>query len=188
MRHSKQDRTKVIVLSIVLVAVWAVIGVRYVVLARHWEAKTAEAHRHEHAAGEAAGPPRGATQERRELPQSPLVASLSLRVPPPERDPFYPVVPPRTGRASAAPVAPKPSEEETAAPLPIWSPGSKNEGLRIAGIVMGNPPVAVLREGDRHHVVQEGDWLDERTRIEAISRSSVTIRERGKTHILRLGR
>jgi len=189
MRHSKQDRTKVILLSTILVAVWLFIGVYYVILARYWEAKTAEARRHEHEAADATGLPGANAQQTAESPKSPLVASLTLRVPPPERDPFYPVIPPRTGRTAAAPAVPETSEEETTtALLPIWSPGGRDEVLHIAGIIVGNPSIAVLRHGERHYVVKEGDWLDERTRVQAISRSAVTVREGNKARVLRLGR
>jgi hypothetical protein len=165
-----------------------VIGVRYVVLARHWEAKTAEAHQ-QHEAAEAAVLSGAKAQETAERPTSPLVASLTLQVPPPERDPFYPVISPRTGRTAAAPAAPEPSEDEAAtASLPIWAPGGRNEVLHIAGIIVGTPSIAVLRHGDSHYVVKEGDWLDERTRVQAISPSAVSVREGNKTRTLRLGR
>ena len=193
MRHSKRDKPKIIVLFIVLAAVWLVIGVRYVTLARHWEAKTAAAHRHQHEAAEATGLPGASAHETAESPKSPLVASLTLRVPPPERDPFYPVVPPRTARGAAAAEPEPPEEGISTAPLatltlPDWTPGAKDEGLYVAGIIAGAPSIAVLRHGERHYVMKEGDWLDERIRVQAISRSTVTVREGNKSYVLRLGR
>jgi len=99
------------------------------------------------------------------------------------------VVPPRTGRTAAAPAIPETSEEETTtAPLPAWSPARSDEDLYVAGIIVGTPSIAVLRHGERHYVVKEGDWLDERTRVQSVSRSTVTVREGNKSYVLRLGR
>jgi len=58
----------------------------------------------------------------------------------------------------------------------------------VTGIITGTPNTAVLRVGDEHHVVREGNWLSNRIRIEAIDASSVTLRDSQGTYVLTLGR
>ena len=60
--------------------------------------------------------------------------------------------------------------------------------VSVTGIITGTPSTAVLRVSDEHYVVREGDWLDNNVRVHAISESAVTLRDRGKTYMLRLGR
>jgi len=93
MKPNPGDKPKIIVLSIILAAVLAVIAIRYVQLSRQWTAKI-EAHEKAHEAA--------AIQAQRQASTSPgapsrssRVAALVTPVPPPTRDPFYPVIAPR---------------------------------------------------------------------------------------------
>lgn len=183
MKYDKKDKTKVIVLAAALLVLWAVIGIRYVVLRRYWEAKTEESRTHTHAATPAAvaGPSRPSLR----------LAALVTPVPPPERDPFHPVIAPR--RRGAAQPSGAPSVDQHASvpslpPPPRASAASSRDTLRVTGIILGHPNTAVLRIGDDHHVVQEGNLLTDQIRVESVDRTSVTLRDRQGTYILRLGR
>jgi hypothetical protein len=185
MKYSRQDRTKIIVLCVVLVGLWAVIGGRYIQLSRQWKAKTTAQHEVQPAA-----PQQQATSSQ----QVPLrYAGLVTPVAPPERDPFRPVISRRGFRAETKPAASESSGGE--ADVPILPPlpeagsasGASSRVLHVTGIILGTPSTAVLRHGDQHYVVREGDWLDNQLRVHAIAKSSVTLRDSQRSYILRLG-
>ncbi len=182
MKYDKKDKTKLIVLAAALLVLWAVIGIRYVVLHRHWEAKVKaeESRTHAHPAA-VANPSRPSLR----------LAALVTPVPPPERDPFHPVIAPRR-RGAAQPAAPRSVDQHASVPSlpppPRASAASSRNTLRVTGIILGHPNTAVLRVGDDHHVVQEGDLLTDQIRVESVDRTSVTLRDRQGTYVLRLGR
>ena len=184
MRQNKQDRAKIAALVIVLVGLWVVIGVRYASLSQQWRAK--EAARQQHSPAPAAPPGTPAEPSATSQPSS-RIAALVTPVPPPERDPFRPVIAPRGHRRPGAATPPQTSAL-LPPPIPESPLTSGREALHVTGIVAGNPSVAVLRLGDQHYVLQEGDWLDDRTRVQAIGRSTVTLRAGTRTYTLRLGR
>jgi len=193
MMRNRRDRAKIVALCIVLGVVWVVIGVRYAMLSREWRAKAAAALEH----GRLEGAGRGGASAGAHPPSAPRtgprVASLISPLPPPGRDPFHPLVLPRSSGAAAVPAAGA-SEEESGAPplsappMPLEAyPSSTGGVLRISGIVLGTPSIAVLRRGESHYVVREGDWLEGQLRVQGISRSTVTLQEGKKTYVLRLG-
>lgn len=178
MKVSKSDRTKVIALAAVLALVWIFLIARYVRLSQHWEAKAAE----EHQKHEAAAAALAVTQ-----PLSPTarLAAMVEPVQPPIRDPFHPRVAPRAAAASApAEAAAEPS------PVPVLDDAPtrpSREGLHVTGIVLGTPSTAVLRVGERHFVVREGDTVDDGLRVQSIDRNRVTLLGRHGSYTLRLG-
>ncbi len=87
----------------------------------------------------------------------------------------------------AAPPTPAPQDAptpEASEPRPVGPP----EGLRVTGIIVGQPTVAVLRAGRDHYVVNEGDWLDGRLRVQRITATTVTLNDGDRAYLLRLGR
>ena len=180
MKYDKKDKTKIIILVAALLVLWAVIGIRYVVLHRYWEAKAEESRAHAHAAAPAAvaDPSR----------QSLRLAALVTPVPPPERDPFHPVIAPRRRGAAQPSAVPSVDQHPSLPSLPPTPRASSRDTLRVTGIILGNPNTAVLRVGDDHHVVQEGNLLTDRIRVESVDRTSVTLRDGQGTYVIRLGR
>ena len=176
MKYDKKNKTKVIILAAALLALWAVIGIRYVVLHRHWEAKAEASRTHAHPAA-VADPSRPSLR----------LAALVTPVPPPERDPFHPVIAPRR-RGAAQPSPDRHASVPSLPPTPRASAASSRDTLRVTGIILGHPNTAVLRVGDDHHVVQEGNLLTDQIRVESVGKTSVTLRDRQGTYVLRLGR
>ena len=192
MRYDKKDRMKIIVLAAVLVALWGFIGVRFALLSRQ--------HKAELRAQEQA---RAVAQARVPAAPGALGASPTLRlaalvapVPPPTSDPFHPIIQPRTSQGSSAQSAAttrRPPEPQDASPVlpPLPGSGSSYGGgkdrLTLTGIIIGNPSTAVLRMGDEHYVVREGDILDTTLQVQKITRTAVTLREGRTTYTLRIG-
>jgi len=191
MRRNGRDRAKVIALSAILLVVWAVVGVRYAILSRQWRAKMSAAHhQYEQDMARVAGP-----GTRPEQPSAPRAesrpASLITPVAPPVQDPFLPVLARRGSGGATTPVGTTAEEEElTPLPPPPMEayPTVGEESLRLTGIVMGTPSIAVVRHGGKHHLVRVGDRLDGELRVQAISRDTVTFQDGKKTYQLRLGR
>jgi hypothetical protein len=200
MKPDKNTRTKVIVLVAILVAVWAVIGVRYFALSRYWKAKTAEqaAQQHDHPAGDE-GHVASATAASTTSSEQPAAAAPSLRVAalaapePPKSDPFQPAISPRTTRRTTSMSAAPQPEARPLVPLPpppSPSASADRDTLRVIGIIVGDasiPSNAVLRVGDQHYHVQEGDRLDGNIVVQTIDQSSVTLRDSRGTYTLRFG-
>jgi hypothetical protein len=72
-------------------------------------------------------------------------------------------------------------------------PGSESpyqggrDQLQLTGIILGTPSTAVLRLGDDHFVVKEGDLLDSTLRVQKITKTTVTLRDGRTAYTLRLG-
>jgi hypothetical protein len=194
MRYDKKDRTKILVLVAVLVAVWAAIGIRFAVLSRQHKAELARS-----AQAQAGGRQQTAPSPGGQLPSggSPTLrlAALVAPVSPPTNDPFHPIIAPRT---SVARLAPEPSagrrrqEPEPAPPTLPPLPGADSSGrggdtLHLTGIIQGTPSTAVLRLGENHFVVKEGDILDNSLRVQKITRTTVTLRDGRTSYTLRIG-
>jgi hypothetical protein len=190
MKPDKRSRTKVIILIVILLAVWAVIGIRYIALARHWKAKTAAlaAQQHVHPTGDEDHAASSGQPTEAALPLR--VAVLVAPVPPPKSDPFQPAISPRTTRRATSRSAAAQPEAPPLVPLPpppSPSPSADRNTLRVSGIIVGNPSTAVLRVGDQHYVVREGYRLDSNIVVQTIDQSSVTLRDGRGTYTLRLG-
>jgi hypothetical protein len=196
MKYNKADKPKIIVLSVVLVLVVAYIAVSAVRLQREWKGKEQQAHEHHQAAHAAmiggqgqhsTATSGGASSDGHDLRLKGLVYPPD----PPERDPFYPVIAPRSGRVASRPSSQPPRPAATAQLPPLSSgPAStpRRGTLHVTGIISGDPATAVLRVGDDHYVVGVGDWLDNDISVQAIGTNTVTLREGKRSHVLRLGR
>ena len=86
--------------------------------------------------------------------------------------------------------SPAPGVTVTAAPAAPPLPGAGQAAvpaLRLAGVVAGQPTIAVIREGDRRYYARVGDRVGDRYRVQAISpREVVLVGKEGKV-ILRMG-
>ena len=99
----------------------------------------------------------------------------------PGRDPFRPVVLAQAPGATAPPAPPMGGID----PLPVpWllqgsEPGANlptsQDRLRLAGIVQGEPPVAVLRQGSKRYFVTIGDPVDSEYIVRSISDRRVVL-------------
>ncbi len=181
MRYDKKDRPKVIVLLTLLILVWAFIGIRFAVLSREAKARrAAEESRRQAAAVQVAQQP---TQPG--TAASFRLAALVTPVEPPKDDPFRPIIPPRgtAPRRTRTTEAPRPEPI-----LPPSTAGYQSSNLHLTGVILGNPSTAVLRVGDEHYVVREGDWLDSELQVAKIATGAVTIRDKRSSYVLRLGR
>jgi hypothetical protein len=67
------------------------------------------------------------------------------------------------------------------------SPGRGGDRLQLTGIIQGTPSTAVLRLGDNHFVVKEGDVLDNSLRVQKITRTTVILRDGRTSYTLRIG-
>ena len=189
MKYNRTDLPKIIVLSVVLLGVLVYIGFISVKASREQKARLAEQEARQEAAEQAAQ----AAQASPGAQAAAAVEALIRQVPPPERDPFRPVIPPRTrGAAAAAPEQPQqPAAPPTPSPLtPSGAtdlPPLRGDTLHVTGIVVGTPSIAVLRFQDEHYVVREGDVLNGGLRVQTIASSTVTLRDSQNTYVLRLG-
>ena len=191
MRQNPKDKLKVVVLVGALVCLWLFIGFRFLALSGAHKAEE-EARERRQAAVRAAQNPQ----------VSPAATSPTLRlaalvtpVEPPKDDPFRPIIPPRRhaqAQATPAPTSNNTQSQDRPALLPPMPNSSSTAGRRsqlyVAGIIVGNPSTAVLRWGEDHYIVHEGDYLDSDLRVQQIKKDSVTLRGGGSTYVLRLGR
>ncbi|MFB3880468.1 MAG: hypothetical protein ACE149_04350 [Armatimonadota bacterium] len=193
MKYDKKDRAKIVVLAAILIVLWVVIGVRFALLSRQHKAKlaTAEAAATERAA--AALRAQSATPAGQK-PLSPALrlAALVAPVQPPKGDPFHPIIPPRNvvARRQSAPAVRTADEPQEPAPAlpPLAGSGERGgDNLQLTGIIAGTPSTAVLRLGEDHFVVREGDVLDTTLRVQKISKTTVTLRDGKTAYTLRLG-
>lgn len=196
MKYNREDLPKIIVLGLVLVALIAYIGVSYSKLSSRYREQEAK-HRAQHpptAGGQAtAGTPGN------QAPMTPAVAALIAPVVPPGRDPFSPVIPPRRWSSAPSAAASGGAKGGKKAPLaPVLPPlvgvgvgtgtvSSHDTVLALTGIILGPPTLAVLRRGEDHFIVKQGDQLPGRFRVQAITRTSVTLRDGKQEFVLRLG-
>ena len=196
MKHDKRDRVKILVLAVILIALWVFIGIRFVLLSKERNAKL----RAEREATTAAQPgatstPSGPTSQ----PQQPLspalrLAALVAPVSPPKSDPFRPLIAPRFGSSAQPAAAEKqPTEREEQQPPPVLPPlpsseqGGGKASLQLTGIILGTPSTAVLRLGNDHYVVREGDVLQDSLRVQKITKTTITLRDGRAVYTLRLG-
>ena len=187
MRRNPKDKLKVVLLVAVLGCLWLFIGIRFFALSSAHKAEE-EARERRQEAARAAQNPQGSSAA-----TSPTLrlAALVTPVEPPKDDPFRPIIPPRR-HAQATPAPTNTESKDRPALLPPMpnssSSVSRRSQLYLAGIIVGNPSTAVLRWGEDHYVVREGDYLDNDLRVQQIKKDSVTLRGGGSTYVLRLGR
>jgi len=189
MKYRKEDLPKIIALSVVLVAalIWAAFA-------------TLKSYHHYVGGGPAtarAPGTAGLTAPGQQGPKgsttasSKMLAGLLTPVPPPNRDPFDPVIRPRWQQETAS----RPTVEEpkpAPSPLPVLPPlpgaaGVDKGVLHVTGIVLGAPSIVVLHRGDQPYIVKQGDYVEGSLRVESVTRNSVTLRDRQGTYVLRLG-
>jgi len=182
MKYDKRDRPKIIILAVVLIGLWAFIGLRFFVLSRETKAKM-EADEARRAAAHAA---QSSAQGTEVVSPTARLAALITPVDPPKSDPFKPIIAPR-GRF-VAPRAKPQDVNPVLPPLDEAASAQRREDLHVTGIITGNPPTAVLRVQDQHYVVKPGDWLDEKLQVAEIGNNAVTLRDGRNTYKLRLGR
>jgi hypothetical protein len=198
MKYRKEDLPKIIVLVIILVAVVIYIGVAYSRGMRKMHAQLEAAHRQLHAA-------QGAQQRNPQQDRlASTLASVVAQVPPPTRDPFDPIIPPRNvmgaqaARPSAGRPASRPSSGQTMAMLPTLPPlgGSETSAgtpasrdtLQLTGVIVGPPSLVVMRRGEEHYILHQGDVVEgTNLRVNAVTRDSVTLRDGRASYTLRLG-
>lgn len=192
MRYDKKDRAKIILLAVVLAGLWIFIGVRFALLARQHRAKVRAQQQAQAAANAPAAPTPGGPGTSPTLRLTALVAP----VPAPTSDPFHPLISPRSSHSAStdqsAQTRRTSGPEQPASPTlpPLPGSGSSYGGgdrLILSGIILGTPSTAVLRMGDEHYVVKEGDLLDGSLRVQKITRTAVTLREGRTTYTLRIG-
>jgi len=204
MKYDKQDLPKIVVLSLVLIGVVIYIGVSYARLSakykQDWAAHTAH-HTHTDAVPPSASPGEpGPVGSSAQAPASPAIAALLAPIPPPDRDPFLPLIAStRYAAARAENASGRASTEQTKKAAPVELPplfssvGSETPAprdsdlLHLTGIILGPPSLAVMRRGDDHFIVQTGDELPGRVRVQTITRNAVTLRDNGRDYVLKLG-
>lgn len=190
MKYKQEDRTKIIVLSAILVCILVVVIVRWFKLSDEYQRKMLlhqqTDHALQHAVAQYSAPDSAAgVLDAGQPARSPLATALLAEVPPPERDPFHPIIPPHSRRASSS-AAPRqePSQSSTSELPVIVAPSGERQTLHVTGIA---GETAVLRHGEDHFIVQVGDFLDDRLRVTAVGRSTVTLQDNQRTYLLRLG-
>jgi len=114
------------------------------------------------------------------------------------RDPFRPIVVAKANFVPG-PMASSATPPATTGlpPLPVFvgqaPPGGPVgavpavEPLRLAGVVQGNPSVAVLRKGNQRFIVTIGDPVDSQYTVKSISDGRVVLAKGEKTLSLTLG-
>ena len=192
MKQSRQDLPKIIGLSIMLAAVIVYIIVTFLKISTQQQVRMEQARLTQEQAARSATTTPGDSDPNARAAAS--VQALLTPVPAPERDPFYPLISQRRpGELAQKPAATQEREGEGLPEILPPFPGTESSGasardtLHVTGIVMGRPPVAVLRHGENHLIVQPGDVIDGGLRVQSINRTSVTLRGGQKTYLLRLG-
>lgn len=100
---------------------------------------------------------------------------------------------PKPAPRRAAPVAKEelPPFPKTVPPLgmsPMEPPsGPPPNVLWLAGVIQGEPSLAMLRRGDNRYLAKEGDVIEGRYRVVEISPSQVKLQRGGRRITLRLG-
>jgi hypothetical protein len=201
MKYSKQDLPKILVLSAVLVGIVIYIGISYSRESEKFRTRMAEheaAHVHQGSL-QAADIPGADPSLSPGSQMSPTVQALLTPVAPPDRDPFLPMIAPPRAYASAA-LAPTtkprgakrppdplvlPALTEAASAQPPFQRNA--DALSLTGVVLGTPPLAVMRRGDDHFIVQQGAELPGKVTVQAISRNSVTLRDGKRQYTLKIG-
>jgi len=191
MRQNPKDKLKVVLLAAALLCLWIFIGMRFLNLSSAHKAEEEARERRQAAARVAQNPQVNPAATSPTL----RLAALVTPVEPPKDDPFRPIIPPRRhaqAQATPAPTSNNTQSQDRPALLPPMPNSSSNVSrksqLYLAGIIVGNPSTAVLRWGEDHYVVREGDYLDNDLRVQQIKKDSVTLRGGGSTYVLRLGR
>ncbi len=191
MKYKQKDRTKIIVLSAILACILVVVIVRWFKLSDEYQRKLLlhqeTDHALQHAVAQYSAPDSAAAVlDADQLARSPLATALLAEVPPPERDPFHPIIPRHSRRASssAAPRQESPSPSSTSELPVIVTPSGERQTLHVTGIA---GQTAVLRHGEDHFIVQAGDFLDNRLRVTEVGRSTVTLQDNQRSYVLRLG-
>jgi len=69
-------------------------------------------------------------------------------------------------------------------PLPVVEDPSKE--LTVTGVIEGEANLAVIRAGDKRHIVREGQSIDGKYVVTSISRTGVRIARNGKSYFLAL--
>jgi type II secretory pathway pseudopilin PulG len=191
MKYKQEDKTKIIVLSAILACILVVVIVRWFRLSDEYQRKMLVHQETDHALQQAvaqysAPNSAAAVLEAGQPPTSPLATALLAEVPPPDRDPFHPIIPPHSRQASSA-AAPRqePSAQSPGSELPfVLTPDGNRQTLHVTGIA---GETAVLRHGEDHFIVQAGDFLDNRLRVTEVGRSTVTLQDNQRSYVLRLG-
>ena len=181
-----------LVLAAILIVVWGFIGVRFALLSREHKAKQRA---QEQAAAQAQTEPAPGVGELKKESPTLRLAALVAPVPPPKSDPFRPLIAARSsgGGEQPAPSRKHPTETGPAPPLLPPLPGSESSSasgrdrLQLTGIIVGTPSTAVLRLGEDHYVVREGDVLDTTLRVQRITKTTVILRDARMAYTLRLG-
>lgn len=193
MKYDRKDKTKIIALVVILVVFWAFIIFEFTTLSRKTKAKLA-AHERAHAAARAAQTQTGQQPTGAPITSPALrLAALVTPVAPPKNDPFRPIIQPRNQSQLNASVQSQTRREEAShASIPALPPMPDSRGggkgaLQLTGIIAGSPSTAVLRLGEEHYVVREGDLLNGQLRVQQITKNSVVLREGRSTYTLRLG-
>ena len=99
---------------------------------------------------------------------------------------------------ASKPISPrKPTSERTLPPFqpPDWSAvntpasasGRAPSTLWLAGVIQGDPKVALLRRGEERYLVQEGETFDGVYKVARISTNSVTLQKGRRKLTLRVG-
>jgi len=191
MKYKQEDKTKIIVLSAILACILVVVIVRWFKLSDEYQRKMLLHQETDHALQSAvaqysAPDSAAAVLEAAHPAPSPMATALLAEVPPPDRDPFQPVIPPhsRQTSSSAAPRQEPPSQSATSELPVIMAPNGELQTLHVTGIA---GETAVLRHGEDHFIVQAGDFLDNRLRVTEVGRSTVTLQDNQRTYVLRLG-
>lgn len=154
------------------------------------------AERHLEAAPLASPEPSAADED--ESAASPPAASQNL---PGEQKPAAKAEPQNPSDTITAPPKPLPAERRPAAPgslppflPPLYGPDVKEEMtgpppgvLWLSGVIQGKPKLAVLRRGENRYLVREGETVEDRYRVTAISADSVTLQQGSRRQTLRLG-
>ena len=191
MKYKQEDKTKIIVLSVILACILVVVIVRWFKLSGEHQRKmllhqeTDHALQHtvaQYSAPDSAAGVLGAGQP----VGSAFATALLAEVLPPERDPFHPIIPPHSRRASSSAASSQASSESSVSEVPsIVMPSGERQALHVTGIA---GETAVLRHGEDHFIVQVGDFLDDRLHVTAIGRSTVSLQDNQRSYVIRLGR
>jgi len=203
MRYNKQDLPKIVVLSIVLISLAVYIGISYSRLSQQYKRQKAEhvaMHERQRGAAQSATGGVAANQGMQMGGQmSATVQALLTPVSPPDRDPFNPVIAPLRTFVSAPTRAPNKPRGATTTREPLVLPPladgaagqppfpKRGDTLALTGIVLGTPPLAVMRRGEDHFIVQQGEELPGKVRVQSITRTSVTLRDEKREYTLKLG-
>jgi hypothetical protein len=79
------------------------------------------------------------------------------------------------------------SQPMNVGPMPMPEVEDPSKDLKVTGVIEGDTNLAVIRSGDTRHIVREGQSINGKYVIKAITRNGVRVTRNGRSYLLVIG-